>query len=536
MGEQSSKIGFLALSLAGVLSKVISVFYAPFLNAIIGKEGYGVYQLNYEVFTFAYALTSIGVQTAVAKYVSELLAHGQEKDAMRAFNIARRYFFTIGVSMTAILILLAKPLSVFSEVDGIYYGIIALAPSVSITALLSTYRGYFQGKNKMVPIAISQLIEQFLNVTISLFFAAYLVKFGRDFGAAGGTIGTGLGALAAVLLLIIVFIKNKMDKEARINDVTGITISKKQHVRTLFTYAFPFILSSGIQNLGAMIDGLLINKRLINGAGFTKDVASAAFGYLGKYKQIYYVPLVIITALVTAIIPSIAKAYTLKDRKGIKTNVRISMRITLLITIPCSFGLSTLAYQVYDVLKFESAGAALMTVGAFVTIFMAVVQTQVAILQGTSDFYAVIYSLVIGTLLKVIANYVLVGIPGINITGAIIGGYLCFAIPMIINNRRIRKHLKIKVPLLRLSIKPVISSLFMSLVIIVARIPIYGLSRKLGLSGPITCIPLLILIGIGAIAYFYSLVVLKGITKKDINTISPKVYRVIPTFIKNKIK
>ena len=53
MEEKSSNRGFLILSVAGILTKIISVFYIPMLQRIIGLSGYGIYQNCYEVFLFA---------------------------------------------------------------------------------------------------------------------------------------------------------------------------------------------------------------------------------------------------------------------------------------------------------------------------------------------------------------------------------------------------------------------------------------------------------------------------------------------------
>lgn len=534
MGEQSSRNGFLMLTIAGILSKLLSVLYMPFLNSIIGMVGVGTYNMVYEVFTFLYALTGIGIQTAIAKYVSELSAKGQERDALRAFNLARKYLFFIGVSLTGVLMLLSKPISIMMSNPNIRYGLIALAPSIAITAILSTYRGYYQGQNRMTSIAISQVIEQFFNVTVSLTFAALLMKYGPAFGAAGGTIGTGAGALVATALLLFTFIKNRMDRQARSRDVAGIKVSKKEHLTVLLSYAFPIILSNGMQNLGAVIDSTLISGRLQGSAGFSYKEAMTLYAQLGLYKQLYYVPLVIITALVTAIIPAISRNYALKDRKAVKSNVRLSLRVTMLVIIPCGFGLSVLCNEIYEVLHYQ--GAALMVTGAFVTIFMAVVQTQSAILQGTNEFYSVVKSLMVGIVLKIICNFTLVGIRGINIYGAIIGGYVCFIIPMILNQNRINKHLKMKLSLAKLAIKPLISSIFMSIVIYVVRIPVYWLGRILHMRGVIAVFPLMIVILAGVAAYFYAIVELRGITKRDIDAMSPKLYRIMPGFFKKRIK
>jgi len=50
--ESTAARGILALSIAGILSKVISVLYTPMLRSILGIEGYGVYGKVLEVFLF----------------------------------------------------------------------------------------------------------------------------------------------------------------------------------------------------------------------------------------------------------------------------------------------------------------------------------------------------------------------------------------------------------------------------------------------------------------------------------------------------
>ena len=74
-----------------------------------------------------------------------------------------------------------------------------------------------------------------------------------------------------------------------------------------------------------------------------------------------------------------------------------------------------------------------MLYGSSLVVFMSIVQIQTTILQGLNKFYSVFTSLFIGVLLKLLSNYFLVGIPSININGAIIGSIVGFLVPMIIN-------------------------------------------------------------------------------------------------------
>lgn len=536
MSENSTSTtrGFAILSIAGILSKLLSLLYVPMLQSIIGIEGYGIYAKTYEIFVFFYALTNLGMQTAIAKYVSELTTLGQHKDAVRTFKIARTLLLIVGTIITVILMVSADYVSIKSKNPNIVYGLMTLAPAVAITSVLCAYRGYFQGKNLMTPLAISTVLEQFFNVFVSLICAAFLIKYGVNLGSAGGTIGTSVGALLAVYFLIYVYYKKRLDREAYKIDKSKKRTRNSVIIKKLIMYGFPITLSAGLQNLGALIDMFIVNARLLS-AGFNHKEADILYGVLGFYKNLLYVPLIIITALATAILPIITKSYVLKDRKGIKDNLIFTIRISFTVAIPAALALSMLSKEVYTVLFNTIEGNELMLYGSIVVVFMAMVQIQSTVLQSINKFYFLLVSLSIGIILKIISNYILVGMYKINIYGAVLGGILCFLIPMLINHKKICSVLKIRISLIKLSLKPIISSLCMGLVLYGTKY-IFNLLDFGGMRRFQEVIPLTVLIILGGITYLYVMIYLGGIRKREINALSPRLLRMLPKFMKKRLR
>ena len=89
-----------------------------------------------------------------------------------------------------------------------------LAPTILVVAVMGCMRGYFQGLGTMVPTAVSQIVEQIINAAVSIGAAYVLFHYGLKidavlgtetaayaYGAAGSTLGTGLGALSGLLFL-----------------------------------------------------------------------------------------------------------------------------------------------------------------------------------------------------------------------------------------------------------------------------------------------------------------------------------------------
>jgi len=538
MEEQSansSNRGFLILSIAGILTKVISVFYIPLLQRIIGLDGYGIYQNCYEVFLFVYAVTNLGTQPAIAKVVAELTALGKPNDAIRALKISRTLLALVGAILTIFLMLFAFPIGNMIGNPAASYGILMLAPSIFVTSLLSSYRGYFQGRSSMTAIAISQVLEQVINIIISLTCAFFLVKISIEYGSAGGTIGTSIGALVACLYMVYIYGKKNFEEDSIEAQGNNKRVRTKHIIKKLIKYGLPITLSAGLQNFGSLVDMVNVNARLAF-AGFSLQESQILYGVLGRYKTLLSVPLIIVTALGTTVLPAVAAAMALKDKKEIKRKTTFAFRITFIITIPAAIGLSALGREVFELLYGTDQGFELMVMGSVVLILMAVVQIQTVILQSMNKLYFVLKTFSIGIVAKIIANYILVGIPSINILGVVAGNFLWFAIPMFLNQGKLKRVLRIKIPMFTNVIKPLIASVIMAGIIFILKEPAAMLIVIANGGIMIKGITTLLIIVIGGFVYLYLMMSLGGIKKSDMDSISPRIFTLLPRFLRIKLK
>lgn len=532
--ESSAARGALALSIAGILSKVISVAYTPLLIAILGDEGYGLYAKVLEVFLFIYAIATVGAQPAVAKVVAEFNAHGDKDGALRTLNVSRKFYFVVGSLAGIFMMLIAFPIANIVKSPKIAYGIIALGPCILITALLSAYRGYMQGNNNMKSIAISQIFEQFLNVIISLLCAFILMSFGLAQGVAGAQVGTSVGALFALMYLIYCFIKNDYEGQAFECDVNE-DITNKDIRKKIILYSIPIIMSAGLQNLGGLIDMGNVTTRLAS-IGFEEDYINIIYGFYSKYKTLIGVPMVIITAIGVSILPVISKYRELRDKKEVRNNIRYGLRSSMSIAIPAAVGLAMVADPIYMVLYGNTRGAAFLKIGSFILVLMALTQIQTTILQGINKFYYILFTFSIGLLFKIGLNFIFVGIKSINIYGVLIGNCFWYLIPAVLNHRKICKSIKMRIHMITILFKPLLSSLVMALGIFIVNKPVqllYGVIEP----SRLVCIPVVILeVCVGVFIYASLMVYLGGIKRKDIESISPKLIRIMPRFMRMKLK
>lgn len=535
MKEQSSAArGAMILSIAGILSKVISIVYTPFLRAILGGEGYGIYCQVLDVFLFIYALATVGAQPAVAKVVAELNGLGYKDGAKKALKVSRKFYLLIGFLGCLLMIALAYPMSIAMG-SGVLYGIIVLGPCILITSVLAAYRGYMQGNNNMKAIAISQVLEQFLNVILSLLCAFVFMSISTKAGVAGAQVGTSIGALAAVVYIMYHYGKEKHN-EVEFEEENHHKVSPRKIRKKIILYSIPIVMSSGLQNLGGLIDAINVKSRLLV-AGISKVDADILYGNYGFYKTLIGVPMVIITAIAVTVLPAISKARATGDRKEIKNKIRFGFKNSMAISIPAAVGLFLVRDYIYVFLNNSTEGAEIMKYGSFMLVLMAFTQIQTSVLQGINKFYYIIMTFGVGIIFKILLNYIFVAIPYLNIYGSLIGNAAWYIVPAILNHRMIKKTMKMKLSFIKLSFSPLLCSIIMAVVVWIIEIPINNiLFRFVDLSRFVSIPILLVEVGLGGFTYIYSMILIGGIRRDDIESISSKVISIMPRFMRMKLK
>jgi len=534
MKQQSFAKGFAILSAAGIITKVLSLLYIPFLIAIIGDEGYGIYGAAYNFYVFIYVLANSGMPVAISKLVSELTALDNHKDAIRSFKIARFMMLLVGLILSVLTIVFAHFVADIMNFRSAALSIMWLAPSILVTAVSSAYRGYFQGRGNMTPTAVSQIIEQVINAIFTVVLAALLLRYGLEWACAGGTIGTLLGALCAAVFLIGYQKKNDRYKMPEIEIGVRVKRFKYKHlVNKVVNYSLPITLCVGMQYAGNLVDIWNTKSRLLD-SGFAEAKASAMYGFLVKYQQLLNAPIAITVALATALLPAVSAAVARRNSVEIEQKINFAFRSCFLIALPSAVGFSVLSLPIFKLLHYGQ-GEYLMKYGSFILILMATVQIQTSILQGAGKLYTTTFFMILGIIGKIVTNYFLIAIPEINILGAIIGSAVGFLIPIVLNAILMKRTLNAGVKASTI-LKPTFSSIIMGIIVFVFYYSLSFLLSFLSESNIINAILLFLSIIIGGIVYFAVLAYINGLNKSDLEIIPNKIRRFLPKQILSMIK
>ena len=529
MSSKSTTKGFAILSAGAMLSKIVSLVYMPFLTLTLGKTGYGNYAYTYTIYTFIFSVANSGISLAVSKTVAEYIAKGNKKDANRVLKIAKYYMCIFGLILSVGLFLFSNPIAKISGYPSISLALKFLSPSILLTTLLSVYRGYFQGTENMIPTAVTQIVEQLLNVAVSLICAFALKPLGVDYAVAGATVGTGVGAFIAYLMIRKMYKKTRPERLAN----EGRRVKKSEIIDKLKMYATPIVITSALIYGGNIIDGSIIKDSLII-SGVAEKTAEGLYGMVNNYLQLVLVPITFITALSQAIIPSISAAMAVKDRKLVSQRVNLAIRITLMLAIPSAVAFTLLAEPVYKLMFPRSyEGYILMLRGAVLIIFWGIYLIENTILQSMNKLYVSTTFTVLGIIIKIILNRAI--IPSIGITGAVVSNIVCYLVPMLLATFYIKNKLKVSIQWRKYIIKTGISAIFMAVFVKIVYNSVYYVISFLSVTLGIF-VGLVVTAGVCGYIYFITMVAIGGFTEEDFEAIPRIVLRFIPRKLKARIK
>lgn len=502
------------LAIASLLVRLLGFLYRLPLTNMLGDEGNGIYSAGFYLYNFFLVMSSAGLPAAISKIVSEKIALEEYRNVKKTFKISLILSSTVGLIFSIVMFVSARFFCNIIGSPDSYYTILTLSPTVFIVSVMSVFRGYFQGLGTTVPTALSQVIEQIFNAIFSIYLAYLLVGISLPLGAAGGTMGTGIGALAGLIYILMVFLNRKRYINRKLSKKTHkyrLESNREIAIKIIKTAA-PIIAGTAIFSMTNLIDMQMVNSRLTASEAFTDSQVTALYGQLtGKYVTLTTLPVSISTALATAVLPSIASSMIQKDIKTVRKKIDVSLRLTMIISIPAAIGMGVLADEILLLLfPNYSDGGLLLKWGALSIIFLALCQMITGILQGIGKVATPAKNAFIGSIIKIPINYFLISIPSINVIGAIISTTVCYLIASLLNFITLRKVTKIRPDYNGIFFKPTIASIVMGVFCYFSYKFIFYFSKSNAMST-------LVSIFIAIIVYLVSLAVIGGFKREDLS-------------------
>lgn len=507
--------GALIMSMGMFIVKIMGAFFKIPLTAILGGEGMGYFNSAYNLYSPIYAIATAGLPIAISRMVSGDMERGRFRDIKKIHKISIPIFIITGSFCTILMMAGANIFASYTHAPGVIYSIFTLAPTVFFACLISTYKGYYEGLHNMIPTAVSEVVESTGKVVFGIGFAYATVKFamneyyskGTVFGASypnksaakdaclpfassAAVLGITIAAAVGYLYMLL---KYKIGGDGITKEEVMLSPKPRSNislVKILLSISIPIGLGAVIMNLAGVVDSFLVQNRLneimaknpnvllkiyeglipkgVIDRGVTHVFLWGCFGYMSTITMM--VPAISQGISISAM-PSVTAAWVQGGKDKIKSSIESIFKLTCLISMPAGLGLAFLSYPVMDLVygsMMKQPGevyvaSSIMSVAGVAVVFNSISTPICTMLQAVGRVDLPVKLLTIGVLIKVILNYVLVGIPIINIQGASVGTLVCYVFVAVTALYFLCKETKIKLDLKSTALKPLFASICSSI-------------------------------------------------------------------------
>lgn len=555
--------GALVLTAGMVLVKLIGAMFKVPLNYTIGEYGMGLFNVAYHFYGPVFSLATAGFPVAVSRMVSESRSLGRWNDVKAVRGAAFPLFLGFGGAGMVLLTLIA-PFYCRASGAGLLAlpPMLALAPAILFACLGAVYRGYYEGLQNMAPTACSEVVEALVKLILGLALSHWIVErctreyaeLGTVFSiapassdeavlltlslaAAGAVLGVTAGSLAALVFLSL---RHQVRGDGVVPQrVEGAPPAAPKRVlrRRLVKIAVPIAIGSIAANVAGLIDATFLQNRIAQVLAAEPQRLLAC--YPGMIPDMYlnhpeslptffygcYTLAMTVYLLVPALtqpigisaLPAVTEAFSKGDGEELSRRSASVCRVTALFCFPAGIGISALALPIVRLLYGAEASspmvAGVLTLLGVASLSAALSTPLSSMLQAVGRADLPVKLLLFGMTIKLLTNWLLCGVPEVNLYGAAAGTLLCYLFLAAAQFFCLRRECGGTLSARRLFLKPLLCALVCGGA---ARACFLALSRILpeGRLFEALCLGCAILFG--ALIYAVSLFLTDSVAKNDL--------------------
>ena len=501
--------GALILTVANLLVKIIGAFYKIPLANLIDTVGMNYYNDAYQIYALLFVLSTAGVPVAIAKMVSESVAHNRLTEPKKILKVSTGLFAFIGLILAGLMVVFVEPLSRLLANDTTNHCITMIAPAIFLVAVSSTVKGYFQGYKCMTPTAVFQVIEAAFKLA-GLGIVGVMLHMGITEPvtlACGGVLGVSFGSFAATVFMLIRFL---FEKDLGKNTEGSLPArSNGQLAKLTLALAIPISLSSAVTSVTNTIDMFLV-KNCLQAYGLTTEAVQDTYGaYAGATSSLFNLPPTLTFTIGIAVLPFLTTAFAKDQMEEAYKNMRSAAKVVALIAAPCALGMGVMSEPIVKLLfrsSYWDVAIPTLTAISISIFFVSFVSLTNSYLQAAGKVKTSLLTMGIGALMKLTVNWF--AVRNIGIMGAPMGTFACYTTIVVLNILFIRKYVGFKFPAADTFLKPFLCSA-------ICCAAAYGSWKLLCIAGLSLRLALFPALAIAVVVYAICVLLFRVLSKED---------------------
>ncbi|MGI6038294.1 MAG: stage V sporulation protein B [Limnochordia bacterium] len=319
--------GAIVLTMAAFITKILGFGSNIIQSRLLGPEGVGLIMMVMPLMGLMMTLTTLGLPMAVSRAIAK--AGSDQGEVRQIIRLALAISGSISLLLVFIIITWGGKFALYFLADRrSYYSLMALTPVIPLLAVSGIFKGYFNGRKQMNPLAISQILEQLVRISLLYTLVTKLLPRGVEIAAAGAVLASVAGETACLSYLWLTF--KRSQKFPRGTASSG----KKDILLDLLQIGLPTTGSSLFRSLLRAIQPILITQCLLV-AGYSPQGITAEYGILtGFVMPLLFFPGFINHSLALTLVPGVSEASAKGKENLVCHRIHRATRASLLVGVP----------------------------------------------------------------------------------------------------------------------------------------------------------------------------------------------------------
>lgn len=313
------------LLVGSMVTRTLGFVIRIVFTRIVGSDGINLYSLVMPTYSLLISLTQLGLPMAI----STLVARGTKRGKKIVMSIVPISLF-LNLLMMIVVIFSSGYIAVdLLDEPAAQLPIMAMAfilPFISISSIL---RGYYFGKQRMLPHTMSNVIEQIARLVIIVIFLPKIVSISPVYGVCGFILLSIISEFISIVIFLLYLPKHFTIKKEDLKPDLKTT-------REVLDLCLPTVGGRIIGNVAYFFEPIILTF-VLKTVGYSNQFIVSEYGIYNAYViPMLMIPSFIVQALSTALIPEISKSYELRDGGNIKRRLKQSLALSLGLGILCN--------------------------------------------------------------------------------------------------------------------------------------------------------------------------------------------------------
>lgn len=335
----------LILICSGFLTKILGFIIKIAYTRIIGEYGISLYTIATPTYSLLLTIATLAIPISISKLVSE-----NKGRSIRILTSATVLILIINFILIITIFLthdfIANTLLKNSLASPILIAFSLTLPFVSISSVI---KGYFAGKQNMVPHATSNIIEQIVRLIIIVIALPKLMKISTMAAVIGLILLTIISEISSIIVFLF-FIPKKINFNTNIKPSIPIT-------KDILDISLPTVSSRIIGNIGYFFEPIILTNLLLL-KGYSSSYILEEYGAYNAYSlALLTAPGFFIASIATSLLPEISKYYGEKNIKMVKRRIHQALLFAFSIGFISSFLIYTFRDKILFALYNTTTGS-----------------------------------------------------------------------------------------------------------------------------------------------------------------------------------